>query len=1475
MSRRHLRRTESLESRILLTSGLTEILQYTGGYTVPVGGLEIEIGGYEAGNPAGGSNDDGFDQIQVLSGSTNLSTGVLDIRLVNNFVPNIGDRFNFLQISGGSPVSTTFPLATGMFSFPAGDRYFDIISDGSGGLTLEVKGFLNGLSMVPQVSDRDVLGRFLGDYFAAPSFTYTGQMSVAGLASISGNFILEQSNGETLAAGTGLTASMTGDSSGLAVTNATFGLIVSSDGNYALEAAGDASLSGLAGVSLGGTLSLERNSTGTAVNRTVTVSSTTAVIDVPASARQFAGNNLTLTVDNYAALQGNFAFDQASGNLRGVATSASGALTAGTVSAGLTGGTLAMVATPQDKLALEAQGTLSLSATGISSATASVARLRYNSTNTTWTGQSISIGGTTATFADLPQSPSLQVLSLQGLSARLGNFVTITGNAAIQKDATELQAVITNASATAAAGSASAGVSTSAAALVLDSTGSRQFFAEGSFQLNIADIGGISGTAISAQNTFASARPSRSITVDGTTVTLPSMTANLQSLAANAQFTVENFITASGNLVIDSGSQTVTLHDGSTLSADVLKIGGSSLTGFAGLNGPASNPNAAGISLHQMQFGVVAATDPATPGRRWLAGIATVESIAAQNLTDTTLESSSLALSINRPDSSGALVNFAASPVSIATAAADSITLNTASSEGSHAAAAGTVSGVIAGFADASGSFKIKRTVTDSVARLHVGATNLQAFVGNQAGTDSAKGVQISSGTLGMIVVAGTSGQPARYAVTASGQAGTRGLSDLTLSGTLELQAQRFGAAIDETISVGSGTVRVRHDDAANSTRVTGYTTLGTPIADLTGNFTAESTGTSPTRRLLLAASGITGFVGNNRGTVTTADDSGIQFTNGNLVAVINPNGTWAIDASGSAGVTGITGVALTGTFAATKNTTGTDVNESFSVGGTTRTLAVPKDASSFAGTATFSAENSVFLTGTIAVEKKNATISLADGSTVQTTAVQIGGSGLSGFAGLNAAPGSSDQTGVSLSNLSFGYTLATPVNSQSGTDRRTWSALRATVGQAELVGVDVVTASVANLSLNMNRAGGTLNGNPNTVTADFTVAPLANNVGGQSSTLDFKGSMLRATALIEFGISGFVNLRGRFGIEFGDMDVALPQYPGVVLPTNFVRFWGIDVDAAVGVNGPSWSNSDFTGFDISGLDFNLMLNMRNLATAPLPELGSMKWFTLNAVIPEISFEPFLEFRVPELPANLPKLTVNLTYDVPTLSVPVPWINYAVSQPTTTLPGLPAMLNFPGQPGLPALPDIPNFGFNVDAHPYLQISNLPNLSLFDFLNINGSLTFKRIEYTATLHDGTTVDTWAIVMNSVDGGVFAGVNGPASNSDATGLSVAGVDGAMAILVPKDSADKRRWVAAAGTGNAVSLVGLPDLTISATNFAVELNKSLGTATGGAANSSLVDFHANPLNVLMDDGSTVTITHPASSGALLKVATDATIG
>ncbi|MFM7869072.1 MAG: hypothetical protein ACKPHU_33045, partial [Planctomycetaceae bacterium] len=168
----------------------------------------------------------------------------------------------------------------------------------------------------------------------------------------------------------------------------------------------------------------------------------------------------------------------------------------------------------------------------------------------------------------MPRSQSLQVLSVQGLSAKLGNFATITGNAAIQKDSAELQAIITNATATTNAGTATAGVSASAAALVLDATGSRQFYADGSFQLNMANIGSVSGTATAAQNTFTSAKSSRSVTIDGTTVSLPAMPASSQSLTAAGQFTVDNFITVSGSLVIDSSAQALTLSDGSTVNAD-------------------------------------------------------------------------------------------------------------------------------------------------------------------------------------------------------------------------------------------------------------------------------------------------------------------------------------------------------------------------------------------------------------------------------------------------------------------------------------------------------------------------------------------------------------------------------------------------------------------------------------------------------------------------------------------------------------------------------------------------------------------------------------------------------------------------------------------------------------------------------------------------------------------------------------------
>ncbi|MGV2341473.1 MAG UNVERIFIED_CONTAM: hypothetical protein LVR18_48385 [Planctomycetaceae bacterium] len=1024
----------------MLTSGLTEIIEHTSGYTVPAAGIEIEIGGYTAGNPAGGNNIDGFDQLQISGGNALLSGGPIDVKLVNDFVPAIGDRFNFLKISSGNSVTGTFTTSSGLFSFPDGDRWFDIVSDGDGGLSLEVRGFLSGLTINPPEVNRDAVGRLLGDYFNEPAVTFTGDISIAGLADVSGTFTLAQSGNETLAAGTSVSASLADASSGLTVSSATFGLAVAADGNYALEASGNASLTSLPDFTIAGSLALERNTGSTRVNRSITAGSQTVSIDVAAGARQFAGQSLTLTADNFASLTGNFAFDQQAGNLRATGTGLSGGITIGSVSAGVSNASFGLIATPSDLVAFEASGGLALTAAGLTNVAASSAALRHNTTNQTWTGTSISIGDSSYTFSNLPQASSLRLLSATGLTAQLGSFVSVNGDAAFRREGSELQAIVRNASASLSAGNAVISVTDAQAALVLDSAGRQQFHASGDLALTVPGVSSVSGTAHSSRNTSTSDVAARSITVDGLTVSMPALPASSQSFAADAQFNLNNLISVSGSVAAEVESRSLQLSDGSSVDARLLKLGGTEITGFAGLNGPASNPTAVGISLTGLEFGLVSAASLADSSRQWTAASATAAAIAAENIPDISLASSNLTLSTNQADSSGKLVNFAATPVVVATGPADSITLNTNSSEGSHTKAAGNISGSLAGFANVSGSWNISRSVVENVPRLAVGVTQLQAFVGNRAGETTEAGVRINNGVLGMVIVAGTPGQPARYALTASGQASAVNLPGLSLDRTLGLEIQRFDAAIDETIAVGSGSVRVKYDAASAVTRLAGPVTLGTPIADLSGEFAIETTGTSPDRRLLLAATGVTGFVGNTKGTLSTADDSGVGFTGGSLLAVVNSNGSYALDASGTAAIVGVSGLSLSGTLTGQKNTTGAEVSEDLTIGGVTRNLSLAKDVSKVEGSVTLAAENVLYLTGTVGVEKKTSTLTLLDGTTVQAAVVQIGGSSLSGFAGLNAAPGSSDQTGVSLSNASFGYSLATPTDSQSGTDLRTWS---------------------------------------------------------------------------------------------------------------------------------------------------------------------------------------------------------------------------------------------------------------------------------------------------------------------------------------------------------------------------------------------------------------------------------------------------
>ena len=232
-----------------------------------------------------------------------------------------------------------------------------------------------------------------------------------------------------------------------------------------------------------------------------------------------------------------------------------------------------------------------------------------------------------------------------------------------------------------------------------------------------------------------------------------------------------------------------------------------------------SNSTATGVGLTSVEFGLLMATDQADSSRYWIAGTATAASLSAVNIASSSLQASDATISLNRQDADGRILDFAATPVVIATAANDSINLSTPASTGSHAKLSATASGNFAGFADFEGKLTVQRTVIDGTPRLHVGATDAKLFLGNNFGSGSAQGIQISNGLLGMVIAANTAGQPARFAIKATGAASATGISGITASGTLDLQLQRYGAAIDETVSVGGSSIRIQYPDR-KSTRL-------------------------------------------------------------------------------------------------------------------------------------------------------------------------------------------------------------------------------------------------------------------------------------------------------------------------------------------------------------------------------------------------------------------------------------------------------------------------------------------------------------------------------------------------------------------------------------------------------------------------------------------------------------------------------
>ena len=237
----------------------------------------------------------------------------------------------------------------------------------------------------------------------------------------------------------------------------------------------------------------------------------------------------------------------------------------------------------------------------------------------------------------------------------------------------------------------------------------------------------------------------------------------------------------------------------------------------------------------------------------------------------------------------------------------------------------------------------------DDFEEVLLGANGISLFVGDDKGNANAGddvGVRVSSASLMLVT------RPdGTFALEASGTASVVNVPSLTLTGDFGVQMNNTGDDISETFTVGGVTKTL--DLADGLSRHGGTLTLTTPVADLTGSFSVEE----ESGEVLFGATDVQFFVGDKKGTNTTADDTGLFVSNGTLLLLIKTDNTYAFDASGDAAVVNVPGLDFIGAFSAQRDTTGADIDRALVVGAgaqqVSRQLTVAANASRFGGDVT------------------------------------------------------------------------------------------------------------------------------------------------------------------------------------------------------------------------------------------------------------------------------------------------------------------------------------------------------------------------------------------------------------------------------------------------------------------------------------------------------------------------------------------
>ncbi|MHB8107976.1 MAG: beta strand repeat-containing protein, partial [Candidatus Cryosericum sp.] len=494
--------------------------------------------------------------------------------------------------------------------------------------------------------------------------------------------------------------------------------------------------------------------------------------------------------------------------------------------------------------------------------------------------------------------------------------------------------------------------------------------------------------------------------------------------------------------------------------------------------------------------------------------------------------------------------------------------------------------------------------------------------------------------------------------------------------------------------------------------------------------------------------------------------------------------------------------------------------------------------------------------------------LTLADGSVIGTAGdgiddvelMQVGAHIETAFAGINGPFESEEATpsalGFTLSDLDLALTVLSPrapPAPAATTDLRSWTAVKADVGGASFVGIDGLTLSISSLSVDINKGGGTNNAVANTTAADFSVTPLSVTTGGENTiTIDYSDETLQVETNVQLDVFGFVQLDGSLAFKKAtgnfvvtDVTDGSNHTSSVLNNVSYLEIGGHVNTAFAGVGS--------IGFNLTGVDFG-MLMVSDKGTLPATT-DDVNYMSLKA---DVATAGLVGIEGLTASVNTLSVIVNKTSSTTAANKVLDFVNSAeginindtdaASRTITTGPATdPVTLDIDGDEGA-----------------LLQVTTNIELDVFGFVQLDGSLAFKKVTGSFVVTDGSThVSTVLNNLSYLEIGAhvdtaFAGFNG--GTDSAMGLSLTGVDFGILLINEQGVATPRNWMSLQATVANASIVGIPGLTLSVDTFGLQVNQA-------AADGSLINFATQNEEISIGPDKSVILDMDSADGELIQ--------